>query len=145
MIRMSEYLLKKNNNKNSLDRWQIKPCRSNSDCFCVWLCTFMFAVVHAHTHRQRETEAAVCGRDSLMFTFIIETPSACWFVCLSARLNATFPPPPPPSSPVGGLGCRLWLRDPLLLCSPSWSQEGLRCRGQYYGTARRGTHSYRHH
>lgn len=35
----------------------------------------------------------------------------------------------------GGVGCRMRVWDPLLLCSPSWGEEGVRCGGQHHGSA----------
>lgn len=68
----------------SLDRWQIKLQVQQqtivSVCLCDCALSCLSLCARTHTHGQRETEAAVRGRDSLMFIFIIETPSVCLFV-----------------------------------------------------------------
>lgn len=124
ITRVSEYPLEEEEGgkkRKGLDRWQIKLLSPTTDnCFRVPDCVF----------ERNGRCSAWAGQFDAHFLL----SSLCLFVCprgLTQRF-LLFPR-------AGGLGCRLWLRDPLLLCSPSWSQEGLCCRGQYYGTARRGT------
>lgn len=112
----------------------LSPTADN--CFVnVCVCLF-FGCTHKHTdtHRQRKQKLQCVGAGQFDVHFSYRLP-----VCLPWRGPDAACPPLLLSA--GGLGCRLWLRDPLLLCSSSWCQKGLRRRGQYYGTACRGTHT----
>lgn len=96
--------------KTSLDRWRrLKKKKSESKeqlimlLLCVCSC--------AHIRRRRKQKLRCVGGTFCSFHYQVT-------VCvLLLRHDGVFPP----LLPVGGFGCRLWLRDPLLLCSPSWS------------------------
>lgn len=139
----TEIMIWTSGKKKSLDRWQIKlqvqqqTIVSVCLCDCALSCLSLCARAHARPERNR-SGSVWAGQFDVHFYY---RDPVCMFVC---RRGLT-PPFLLSFFPAGGLGCRLWLRDPLLLCSPSWSQEGLCCRGQYYGTARRGTHPSRRH
>lgn len=132
----------KKKKKKSLGRWQIN---SRQLFLCVCVCvrlTVRFRVcscTHTHTHtdaRAEKADAAAlwAGQFDAHFYDCVAV-----LLVVARRLKCRLASSPPHPPPTGGLGCRLWLRDPLLLCSPGWSQEGLCRRGQHYGTARRGT------
>lgn len=116
-------------------------CTRARACVCETDCAFSCLFLYTHTHGCTGRENRRCSVWAGQFDAHFYDRVAVLLVVarrLKCRLSSS-PIPPPPPPPAGGLGCRLWLRDPLLLCSPGWSQEGLCRRGQHYGTARRGT------